>query len=473
MLCTSSLLAADAVYLKDGRVYHGTIVESSRKNVVIETVISNIATTLTLTRREIDRIETGVEPPERATHKPPAANERSRPTADTKRTLRIGTIRVNGRIGYTSGGDNWISAPSLLTAMQFAYNAKVDRLIFVIDTPGGAVNVAEDIAEIILLFGDIIPTSALIDRSISAGIWLSLACDTIYVAESADAGAATPYTITFDGQTQTTAKSQAHHASKVAAIAEAGSGVPAEVVRAMIQTDKWLLARRTDTGEAEFSDQPTLRGTDGWVVLDDDSTILAMTGREMLEWGIAAAEHSELDALTTALGEGYDLVTVLDFTGRVGQHTRQVESSAKSLAASKEEVVPDLRDAREAHSRAKGYAPRFADMTELERKIDAAKSSLRHYDRAIVHLKNARRAAFDLMKLAEVEYHYRGLAKDVRTDRTGASAKVISARSEAIYRAAEAEHSRLEKQLTTVRKEQDDAHNTFERLKSYRSKPYR
>lgn len=310
ILLGASLAPADVIRMKDGREFVGEIVEEKSRTVKIDTKIANIRSTVTLHRREIASIEKGPlpdgfwedRPAERETARParPAEREPSRPApADRSPSaeVRYLEIPIEGQFGVD------IIPVGVANALDQAKRRGVEHIVFRINSNGGSVWAAEDIAQIMEENEAAFRYHAVVDKAISASIWVALACHTLHMTPGSSIGAAVGYrNDTSTGNVEVDAKFNSAMAALVAARAER-KGYSAAIVRAMMIGESEAYAWKDENGEWQIgAERPKLSQPDSLRTLDTKDTVLTLTAQEAIELGFARSfELGETDELHTAL----------------------------------------------------------------------------------------------------------------------------------------------------------------------------
>jgi len=322
MVCALTAGArADRIVTKSGQEYTGEIVEQNSTEVRFRTKVGNIITTLTLKRHEIKRIEPGALPegffPEANAATAPApgtqgagADDEDDETDDS--TASTGTpeerylrIPIEGAIGidvFASGVDR---------ALKHAQRKRIRRVVFDIDTPGGLVREAVDIANAITEHREAMRARgidaevyAYVRHAISAGIWVVFSCDRMFIVDGGTVGGAVVYTRSGGtGSAEVDAKMNSILAADVASLAE-GHGYPAPVVKAMMIMSEECWAWPDASGRMTVSTEKpkdTAAQKQAWKV-DGSSTVLTLKSDEAERLGIATVVRGGVESLGTPLG---------------------------------------------------------------------------------------------------------------------------------------------------------------------------
>lgn len=133
-------------------------------------------------------------------------------------------------------------------AVEEAEAVHAKAIVFRVDTPGGRVDSAVEIASTIK--GTPIRTIAFIEGmgAISAGALISLACDDLIMTSSSNIGAATPVIPSPQGMLPTGEKEVSFMRAKMRALAESNGHNP-DIAQAMVDKDVELRAYTDSTGE--------------------------------------------------------------------------------------------------------------------------------------------------------------------------------------------------------------------------------
>lgn len=349
-LLAAGFAAADVVRMKDGREFVGVILEEKSRTITIDTKISNIRTTMTLHRREIRELEKGPLPEgffdERPS--PPAATRPERPVAParerpapaarpSREEARYLEIPIEGEFGKD------IIPIGVANALEQAKRRGVEHVVFRINSNGGAVWAAEDIATIMAEHEDAFTYHAVMDKAISASIWVALSCHTMHMTPGATMGAAVAYTRdTSTGELEVDAKFNSALAASLAARAERKGHSP-ELVRAMVIGAAEAYAWKDESGEWRIgAERPKQFQPDSLRTLDTGDTVLTLTAQEADELGFARLlESGETDDLREALG-----VERWRGLGRVGANEMErARNKAKPIFERFDVLLIEWRDA--------------------------------------------------------------------------------------------------------------------------------
>ncbi len=295
-LVLSSACMADVLYLRDGRSFQGVIVEDNSREVAIDTKISGIRTTLTFSKREVERVEHKTLPDnffeeESDVPQQQPANEDNLP-ARIKRSKHSSTPYLEIPMEGTFGED--ILPGGVSDALDFASRRQIEHIVFRIDSPGGAIWAAEEIAEIMKNRDDEFVYHAVVQSAISASIWVVFSCDDIHIAPEGTIGAAVVFLLDrTTGEIDVDKKMNSALAASVAAICERKGHEPA-LARAMMLPEAELWAYRDELGRMRLSgahiDEAVASDIEE---VDSAETILTLTAQEALRYGVASAVGKE------------------------------------------------------------------------------------------------------------------------------------------------------------------------------------
>lgn len=404
--CCLGLARGDVVTLKDGRVFEGTILEETNAKVVIDTKVANIRSTETFPKFRVASIdrkplpegffddpspreddarepvrapERAPEPAGRAPERParePTAREEEDEDDDARgapnERTRYAVVPVQGGIGRE------VSAYALREAFDDIRKRRVEHVVLVVDSPGGYVYEANQILETLGEYDGALTYHVYIDGgAISAATVFAASADYLYVAPEARLGGAVAYTeSSSSGAAEVDAKFNSIWASELASRAEA-KGHNADAFRAMVVQDAelWLAP------DGSLSAQRPGAGAEQ---LDTRSTILTLTGAQMIRAGIAEALPGGPDSIGEARGlPGWTVMRGLGERAvekAAGERERLDERRAKALDVL-ERATKDL--ARE-DPRTKSYT--IVVMTRTRKRGmegDSMQRWVRHSDAAL------------------------------------------------------------------------------------------
>ncbi len=170
------------------------------------------------------------------------------------------------------------------SAINAARNEQVDTLIINIDSKGGLLEDAEEIARL-MKANDDITYVVVVDQAIGASVWITASADYLLFSRSGAQGAAVAFHADFSRDSlDAEAQLNSAHAGIVAAIAES-NGQPGEVYRAMIDPSASLWTYTDKSGMVVY-DQNTFVSKQNAKQWDDAITVLTLTPNEAVELGL-------------------------------------------------------------------------------------------------------------------------------------------------------------------------------------------
>lgn len=298
---------ADSVKLRDGRVYEGTVIEESAAVVRIETTISGIKTVIPIPRRDVREVvidestrEPGAEVETPEVREPRRASTRDTRTPDPSEgpsESRYMVIPAAGVIGVD------VTAPGIRGALEYAERLGATHVIFDIDSPGGYLYEALEIRDVLLENRDRFTLHAYIsNQAISAATVLVAGSSTITMAPSSTMGGATAYSIKAEtGSAEVDAKINSIWAAQMASIASA-CGHDEAPFRAMIEQERELYVRGSGDDARMSASPPMANDSSGWECIDDSSTVLTLTARQVEDYGIGRIVEGGAAGLGGLLG---------------------------------------------------------------------------------------------------------------------------------------------------------------------------
>lgn len=201
-------------------------------------------------------------------------------------------IPIHGVIGME------FSASAMEVCLARLKDHRPQVVVLDINTPGGEINHAEAIVNLIIRYRGEYQFVAYVHRALSAGAVISMACPRIYVDDVATLGAATSYQVTSTGQVanipaDVREKFQSAWRAVARKAAEAG-GHSTLMAEAMVDPD-FALTATPRGGGYEFE-----RNGSGKLV-KAKGRILTMTAGEMVTWKLALGRAPNLDQLRSTL----------------------------------------------------------------------------------------------------------------------------------------------------------------------------
>ena len=226
-------------------------------------------------------------------HENESATQDSKPQSP----IRYWEIPLEGTFGVE------IQASGVEDAIEKAIRQELQYVIFRINSDGGYVETAQRIAEIMQRHDDQLDYIAVVERGMSASIWVIFSCDYIFVSDDAALGGAVVYTTDrTTGDVSVDAKMNSAHAAVVAAAATAKGHSPV-IVRAMMLPEAAAYAWKDSVGVAQIaSERPTVENDAEVVTLDTKATVLTLTGNEAVEIGLGRPFDGDIDGIGASLG---------------------------------------------------------------------------------------------------------------------------------------------------------------------------
>ena len=254
----AAMSQADSLVLQDGRKFEGKVVSEDGSTVVF--VISSHGATLR-TRFPRSQIKTI--------------------TRETKEGPAYCKLPILGSIG-DFGDDQFVTAKSFRAALREARKVKPDYVVLVIDSGGGDVAEMEEIIAAIVEADDL-HFVAYVEKALSAGAVIAMACPEIVMAPGGIIGAAVPYKVGPDGTPKNIEeKFQSAIRASFRRAANTG-GHPSLLVRGMMETDLELTIVHRDGKPLVVDARSGSRGTP----LKRRGEILTLTADEAVACGLA------------------------------------------------------------------------------------------------------------------------------------------------------------------------------------------
>ena len=201
----------------------------------------------------------------------------------------------------------------LRRSIDKAREAEVSHIIFSINTFGGRVDSALQIATLIGSHNELQTVAYIpaepesVGVSWSAGALISFASNSIFMAPGTSVGAAAPVYQTSEGMQPAGEKTVSAVRTQMAALAEK-NGYPPEVALAMVDQDIELQAIKDEEKGYRFiatnpedDSQDEGDGKDTAITLSSSGKLLTLTAGEMERYGISSGTVESLDALQERL----------------------------------------------------------------------------------------------------------------------------------------------------------------------------
>ncbi|MBS3735440.1 MAG: hypothetical protein KGY99_11065 [Phycisphaerae bacterium] len=212
--------------------------------------------------------------------------------AEAKEAPTCFVIKVHGVIGRR------FRASQMRQYLEQAATASADIVLLDVDTPGGRVQDAEEIVDLLIEHSEL-PFAAYVHKALSAGAAITLCCEDIYMDPAATIGAATSYMTNRRGgiaflPSDVEEKFRSAWRATCRKAAENGGHSPL-LAEAMADSHFKLTMR-------EGEDGPILERDGDGRVLADDGRLLTLTAGEAVACGLAEAKVAERDKLAEAMG---------------------------------------------------------------------------------------------------------------------------------------------------------------------------
>jgi hypothetical protein len=343
VLVAAAMAAAacgDEITLQSGQVVVGRIVKQTSANITIETMVGGKPATLTFPRTQVRSVVRGAvpdsffEPAAPATPAAPASpaaaggpgaaggaagegHERGEAGASSvgsdgeldegddslelvpgdpaSNAVRYLAVPLKGAVGQE------ITARGVRDAIRLARRARVQVVVFVIETDGGRVADAEAIVRVMEEERGELQYISVVSRALSAGIWPLSRSDHIFFEPGATAGAATAYSVS-TGSIAVDAKLNAALAARLASAAES-RGQSGCVYRAMVLMEATLHQWRDGDGRVHVSGKAPPAGAIDPVEVVAASAVLALTSKQAAAIGFGVELPSkDLGAIGGLIG---------------------------------------------------------------------------------------------------------------------------------------------------------------------------
>lgn len=185
-------------------------------------------------------------------------------------------------------GDDF-DAGGVKDALAAASKAGVDAVIYVLDSDGGDVAVAEDIMKAIIGLDARIRQVVRVHKAISASIWVLASVDEVFAEPGAAAGAAVAYAgDPSSGSAAVDAKFISAKVALISSLVEERRPRCVPLYRAMMEQEAEVFARLRQDGTYELSASPPLVDEREWITLDTKTQVLTLTTDEVIKYGLAS-----------------------------------------------------------------------------------------------------------------------------------------------------------------------------------------
>lgn len=346
--------AADTLVLTSGRVLEGKVLQQDERGVVFESF------------RHGARLRQSV----------PAAR-----VASVRRTAREGVpvavVPLIGGIGLGTGTADQpaVTPEGLAEALRVAKEEGAERVVLVVDSPGGRIDEMERILTLLLDPG-LPPVTAYARRALSAAAVIALACDELVVSPSARLGAAVPLRFGPDGTPQNIeAKARSSYEALLRRAARAAGRDPGLL---LAMADDRVVLHRVDTPEGPrlTREPPSEPSGEPFKPAGD---VLTLNAEEAVRFGVARARADAIGEVPAAVGvPAWHSVghRPWEEAGRVNAAAGHALGRARRRAAGDRfrlEVSPAVAAAREA------VAERERALQTLRRQRETLDASLEAY----------------------------------------------------------------------------------------------
>lgn len=298
---------------------------------------------------------------------------------------RLAIIKAEGEIGEE------LTRGAFARAVEAAKNARIDSLVFVLDSTGGRQRDARLAAQAIHEARHDLNIVIYVKRALGESVWLMAAGEQLLFSTSGASGAAIGYRTRPETGNPFDPNQAASIAAQISAIAEA-SGQPGEVYRAMINQDAELWTVETTPGTLVYSNsRPPDQTATQW---DSSSSVLAITALQATQLGLGPSAGERPAEIATALGRP-DYVVIND----PNRHFI-IASRAASQARNK---------LQRATGQVEQYTKEFADETQRSQSLERSTVGRRPYWSGILDKYNGRWRDEYNRFLAEVATYRRAL----------------------------------------------------------------
>ena len=294
VLVITAFSPADTLTLKDGRTFKGELKSRSEKEVVFDVYLSGGSITMRFKTSDVAAIEKGeVAKPVKPVKPEPAGGlelptEPKAPPIITYDKPTYYVIPLKGEVGNT------ILASLLAKSLEDAVRRKPDVVILEVDSPGGLVQEAGKIVDVIRKYNSRVRMVVFTDQALSAAAIFSLATKEIYMKSSGLIGAATAYQPTqlwlpkdIEEKMQSVWRATARSA------AETGGHNPL-LAEAMI--DRQLAIHVVTDG-----DQKVVKQGRGKQIVSKKGQLLTLTASEAVQCGLSAGTAETFHGLGALL----------------------------------------------------------------------------------------------------------------------------------------------------------------------------
>ncbi|MEQ9616610.1 MAG: hypothetical protein RLN60_01100 [Phycisphaerales bacterium] len=284
------------VNLKRGEPVVGKLVAQDAREIVVETLISNIPYKQTFRQSEIlsiqilEKAELTTPVEHESTDSEEDLDEDAEKTSDWVAPTRYMTIPITSGVGIGNIDDSLdtVTPEGIGSALDYARRKKVEHVVFLLDTPGGFSKDADDIVKIIESHGSSITFHAYIVNAISAGMRIAYACDKLWFTSGSSAGGVLSYSRIDTGEIEFDAKQNSIRASMLASSASANGHNPI-IARAMVIPEACVYTWHDEQQQLVISDVPPNDAATSYKTIDSDKTVLTLTAADAV--ALQLGEH--------------------------------------------------------------------------------------------------------------------------------------------------------------------------------------
>jgi hypothetical protein len=238
----SSVVLADQIETKDGRLLEGNVVFKDDTKLRLDTMVGRSRVTLTFYLESVKNVEKRDLPPGFFDPPPPPPRAAGAREAKENETLYL-EIPILGVIGQQ------VLAEGVTQALAYAVRYGIHHIVFTIDSAGGNLDEAKSVYRALKSHKDELTYHGIVRKCQGASLAIAVWCQTMHVLPGGKIGGALP-TVTKQGDENDAAETEilwTQIANRV--VADTGrKGNHAEVVRAMFDPSESLAAWRANDG---------------------------------------------------------------------------------------------------------------------------------------------------------------------------------------------------------------------------------
>ncbi|MBN2581430.1 MAG: hypothetical protein JXL80_00065 [Planctomycetes bacterium] len=304
VLAMMAAASADAAVLKNkqtGEQIRGTLTDQKISGLTLFNLEGGGTKFLNMNDWEIIEADAPAKKTEDATGTATDDDQKQDDSGKSAKKCRVYVIPIEGAI------QSMALAAAVKRGLDEAKKWKADVVVFRMDTPGGALHVANDIVDSIQGV-DWATVVAWIqgkeDRALSAGTFISLACQSIYMAPGTTIGAATPYRMV-QGSAEVDEKMQSAFRAQFRALSEKRE-LPAALADAMVDSSTSVIqvfvnGQQKLVSEEEAKQLAEEHKGDGAFrrgkTVSQTGKILTMTANEALEYKLIKGLAADIPSL--------------------------------------------------------------------------------------------------------------------------------------------------------------------------------